>query len=594
MTESHERVRTSPGRRAKIWSGVFWIGLLSLFFGPVLVMNMLQDRDAYYVNADAFQQITPFYRFAPEDPALRDDYINQYYLDCFPLGYKGLYYSYTRLTGDPRPLSKALPYLLLTALLVIAGMAAYRIGGWPAAAVTVAFILSSGIFFDRMQGGLPRAFGFPVAALALLGLILERWKILLVAVILGALFYPAMGFFSGICLGLYLVFKTLYDRQFTRRVLLRRAGILLAAALGGAVLLVPVMLQSGEYGQVLTQADLAEFPELGPEGRYSVADRAFPLRDAPGHLLSRLREVLVGRGLRSPFHEVFGTAGVIAVLALLGVAGAEGARRGFLIRRPRWVWGLGLFAGAMVVGLILSAMFAPYLYLPYRYIQYPGSLLMLFLFVSAFQGLNGWFQKVLPEKWPRAVRANLTPPLVAGGIVLLCVGSIGDLDRRGTWSAHYQRDLLEFLRDETPPGAVVAGWPEGVIETVPYHTRRPALLTYEVHQVFHRDYVLELRERMMLLIDGIMQGEARALRELRDEYEVQYLIVPKVGRGTEKEQVPYYFAPFETRVSELRRSRGPDQPVFLIRQLVEEHPQTVIFEQYDYQVVDLDRLLAAL
>jgi hypothetical protein len=573
---------------------VFWVGLLSVVFGPVLVMNMLQDRDTYYVNADAFQQITPFYRFAPDDPALREDYINQYYLDCFPLGYKGLYYSYTRLTGDPRPLSKALPYGLLAALLVIAGLAAYRIGGWPAAAVTVALILSSGIFFDRMQGGLPRAFGFPVAALALLGLVWDRWKIGLAAVILGALFYPAMGFFSGICLGLWLVFKTLFYQQFTRRVLLGRAGILLGAALAGAVLLVPVMRQSGGYGEVLTQADLAEFPELGPEGRYSTADRAFPLQDAPGHLLSRLREVLVGRGLRSPFHEVFGAGGVIAVLALLGLAGAEGARRGFLIQRPPWVWSLGIFGGAMVVGLILSAMFAPYLYLPYRYIQYPGSLLMLFLFVSAFQGLNPWFQKVLPERWPRAVRANLTPPLVAGGIVLACVGSLGDLDRRGTWSARYQRDLLEFLREETPPGAVVAGWPEGIIETVPYHTRRPALLTYEVHQVFHRDYVLELRERMTRLIDAIMQGEARALRELREEYKVRYLILPKPGRGTEKERVPYYFAPFETRITELRRSRAPDEPVFLIRELVEENPHTVIFEQYDYQVVDLDRLQAAL
>jgi hypothetical protein len=71
---------------------------------------------------------------------------------------------------------------------------------------------------------------------------------------------------------------------------------------------------------------------------------------------------------------------------------------------------------------------------------------------------------------------------------------------------------------ELPADSVIAGWPGKEIDNVPYVSRRAALLTFETHQVFHKQYADVMRKPL-----------ARADR--RDHRDVQRAADPAVGRS---------------------------------------------------------------
>src|SRR5207253_422579 len=102
--------------------------------------------------------------------------------------------------GDPRALSKALPYLLLAVTIGALAVAAARWGKLAGAWTAAALALSSGVFLDRLGGGLPRAFGFPIIALGAAALAHGRLRACAVIVACGAAFYAAPALALGMAL----------------------------------------------------------------------------------------------------------------------------------------------------------------------------------------------------------------------------------------------------------------------------------------------------------------------------------------------------------------------------------------------------------
>ncbi len=92
---------------------------------------------------------------------------------------------------------------------------------------------------------------------------------------------------------------------------------------------------------------------------------------------------------------------------------------------------------------------------------------------------------------------------------------------------------------------LVAGYPSGVIDNVPYVCRRQALLTRETHEATHTAYAEEMRRRMRAFVAAYFAADAAPLARLRDEFGVTHLVVDKSHFGTE---APTYFNPFNAEI----------------------------------------------
>ncbi len=568
--------RLVPAARAH---GGLALGVLALAlgYGPSLTAHLRRAAEPLIFNDDARQQIFPFFSY--HEPGLfPDDYLARYYLDCLPIGYRGLY-TLGALVWDPAALSKVVPYLLLLATLVALGAAARRLAGTFGALLALTLALSSELLLARLAGGLPRAFAFPILALALAGLTLGRARWLVAAVALGAGFYPAAGVVAGLALGLLLFVLPAQDRgdasawSFKRRLL-----VTVGAGLASVVLLLPPLLGSRHYGATLRPADAAQYPELGRGGRYGADDRApfVSFTTAVEQQASALLEPVgqpwsaSARAWATTARDATDPSDTLArELLLASVAlGATvlAARRGAGRR-------LLLLGGAAWAAYLIARPIAPYFYLPQRYAAYPIPLLLLLLLPAAGAGLTTLL--------PQALRARSGPAAGVLWIALLALPAAG----RGSEDAglnvdvRAQAPLFEFLRT-LPKDALIAGWPSD-LDSVPYVAKRKVLISYELHQAFHRDFTEQLRHRMARLIDAYFATELGPLQRLRDELGVTHLLVsPRYFKAP-----PRTFRPFDGWVSAAFR-RGQAKGFELPRRL----EQARVYADERVVVLDLSRL----
>jgi hypothetical protein len=565
------------------WQGVaMWLVLiasLAAMYGPSVAEHVRRALDPGVLNDDARQQIYPFYRYIGEG-LIKDDYIADYYLANLPILYRGLYFIAAKL-GDPVALSKAVPYVLFAVTLGALAAAAARLAGKAAAWGALAIALGASVYLDRMAGGLPRAFGFPLIACALAALVYARPWWLAVLVVLGAGFYPVATAVLGLTLAVWLLVlpasmrSGASDWRLSRRLL-----FVTAVAIASGAILVPTAVAGAQFGPVIPAHATERFPEAGPGGRYFAADRApFPgfWEDAPLYM----KKGLVGSG--EPWvkrsHAWFSEQSslrqdaLFELLVVLVVVGGVGLAR----RRGTMAAPLMALVWAVLVGHLVARFVAPYLYLPQRYLLYALPLLTALLIPSSVVGICELVQGKR--------RPWLVPPLV----VVLVVGLLAAVGGRGSETAGLgvrvrTADPLYAAVARLPKEAVVAGWPKGPIENVPYISHRAALLTWETHQAFHEGFVLEMRKRMHALTDAYFATSPGPLFRLRDDQGVTHLLVDtRHFRGRK----PSYFRPFDERIREKTGHFRPDASEVL-RQL--EH--AAIYRAGSLALLDLRMLTA--
>jgi hypothetical protein len=535
------------------------VGSLAVMYAPGLVEHGRYAWSPHHLNDDARQQIWPFLRHY-DSPQLAGDYIASYYLACLPVGFRALY-RVAAVAVDPRGASKGLPYLQLAIAVLALGAAAQRLGGVAALWGTMALALSTGLLIERLAGGLPRSFGFPLVAVGAAALVHGRPRVLAACVVLGAAFYPPAGLLLGLALAGLLLLPG--DTPPARRL----AALAVTAMLSGVVV-APSVLAARPYGPLIVSSHVAAFPEAGPGGRYGPDDLAEGHRLVPATVTVFAR-ALTGadepwwRGLASrarPFRRA-----LLAVIAGILIAGtARLARHDAAARR------LLLLAGAALLAHEASRLAAPRLFLPDRYVVYPIGVLTLVLLPAAAGALA-----------PRRARGGAAIALTL--LVLLTLGGRGP-GHAGLLAleAGYdgELDALTAALRALPPEALIAGWPDGAMDDVPYLTGRRALLTWETHQAFHAAYVLEMRRRMAALVEAYWAATPEPLRRLRDEHGVTHLLVDRRHFAVP----PTYFAPFAAPVRAAQRALGAAEPESLRQR------GAVVYEGARFVVLDLGRL----
>ena len=589
--------RTQSGKGAVRWGGgyrsiLIWfliVGSLFLMYGDSLRDHVRLATEPSTFNDDARIVIWPFLRYH-DSGLFTDDYFAQYYLDVhMPAGFR-LLYQYGARLWDPRGLSKALPYVLLVLLLGSVGLAVHKISGPAALWGAIGLCLTSGYCLSRMTGGLQRAFGFPVLACAVAALAFGRPRLLAATVCLGAAFYPPAGIVAGVALLMYLFLLPQNDRAGAKDWSLQRRILLTAVTvLVSFLVLMPNAVSGGSYGALILPGESVSFPETGPSGRYQ-------------------------SWISSPSESYWGEARRVAALTLFGAdiwGRTEMVPGRFWPGVTTWIRGdpqsltdtlLVLLWGSLVVGgtgLVVAALqqpavrrillllaattvafFAavhlrPFLYHPARYIEFPLPVLIAVLFPVAAWGWGGVFAKWSGWPWLR--------PAMVVGLCAVCLVGIGN---RGSGRAGYtvsldpDSEVYTFVRS-LPPRAVIAGWPTGPVNNIPYFCARPALITHETHLVHRRLFLMEMRHRMSALVDAYFATETAPLLRLRDELGVTYLLIDR----RHYEEVPAYFEPYNGHIQQAFARVGSNQ-----LQTLEQLQRAAVFQGGPFFVLDLRRL----
>lgn len=587
---------------------------LAVLHAPSLYEYIRLSLDPWIYNDDVRIHIYPFYSYV-DSKLFANDYISRYCLSLSPVGQRFLFAVTTRFC-DPSVLSKLLPCILYLILLAATGLAAFRLGGTVTAVSSLAMVLSSYIFLYHMTGGLPRSWAFPIMSLVAAMLVCGRIYALCALVIFAAAFYPPVAVVCGTALFIALFGLPKTDRGEAKDWKFSKRTSLLIITLGVALLIVLLdapSLQS--YGRRLGPADVAAYPELGPRGRYGFDDRPpFPgvlvaLADAFGRALQGGADAwlpFLREWISNGYH--FGDPASIpfvAVVAFIGLITLAGTFR-LAARDPAARRLLALPAAACVC-YCLAIGLTPLLFLPQRYMIYPIAVLtpllvpaaaaVLFSLPLPFRGRHSRFCMPPPNTSPvglehppppmdsasrgdaSALRSALLPAFIL--VILAFLGGPGGGATGLVIRIDTQRPLYTYMAS-LPEDAVIAGWPDGPLDNVPYLCRRRAFVTFETHQVQHQDYTEEMRRRMRALIDAYFGATRAPLLRLRNDFGVTHLLVDLSHFGPSP---PGYFEPFDlwTRQAHAEVLRKGSEVLRVLQ-------EAAIFQEGRFALLDLKRI----
>jgi hypothetical protein len=200
------------------------------------------------------------------------------------------------------------------------------------------------------------------------------------------------------------------------------------------------------------------------------------------------------------------------------------------------------------------------------------ALLTALLLSTCFAGL---FPPAFDARPLRGVKTLLTGAYVATLLFLLG----GNVPSRigGSIDLRKQEKLFDYIAG-LPSDALVAGWPKGTMDRIPYAARRRGLVTMETHQAFHDAYLLEMRRRMRALIDAYFATSVEPIVALRDQFGVTHLVVERTHFGPKP---PSYFRPFDRWIA-VRRAEARGKEFELPKRIKESrvfsHRQTVLLD----------------
>ena len=559
----------------KIMRSLGWVLLLLasvLVINPLSLWEHIQDSaNPYIFTDDVSQQIWPLFKWR-DSGLFPDDYIADYYLDVYlPQGYVTFMGLLSRVT-DLRAVSKALPYVDYLIVLIAVSMASWRLGRGAATWGSLVLGLGTGVLLFSLVGGLPRSFAYPILSILVLGLVLGKPALLVMATVAGAAFYYVTSVISGLALAIYLLILPSRWRGLDERwTLKRRLGVVALTAVSTLILVTPTLLSGERFGPMVGPDRYEEFPEAGQGGRYQSLRPSGPYPSVIQEPLDSVAGMFwTGDSQASRLwpdsrrwlnrHRNKIATGVILICAL-----------GVLLRRSSpAVLRLMIVPVVSLMGFLLATAWNPYLFIPVRYTTFAAPLVALVLLPVALLEILGR----LP-----LVRGN--PEIAKALTIMACVTWVFFTAGRDSDLALNVRipdediAVYSFL-DEMPGDVLVAGLPGGVVESVPYLSEKSVLYSYETHMVFHEQYMRTMRDRLSHLLEALYAVDLSPLRMLRDDYQVTHLII---------EQDRYaefgYFPPFDEVVQRLvAQSEG--RPVFL-----EEAQQAVVFQHDQTLVLDL-------
>jgi hypothetical protein len=583
-----DRVRIEQAKRWLPWLAMLLVWLF--LFGRGLQTFFRHSSFARTLADDSRIQLPNFYRFA-DSQLFQDDAVGRYHSDGTPDLFRAIY-AFAAQFGDLVPFSKDLGHLLWLVTLAGIFVAVLRLAGKASAFIAICLCLSTDVLLDRVVGGLPRGFGYPVLSWVAAALVCGWPRVLAALAVVGAGLYPPLGPIAGGCLGLLLFVLPKQDRGAARDWSWRRSlAVLAVTGLGTAAISVPLMLRMKPYGELIRPSMAKEFPEIGPGGRVgrtNVATTVPFFREAA--TLATRTVFARGEDLVSPLKRPLRRAPArqqLALSALLLVAAIGFARFG-LRAANSGARRLAVLGVVSYLGHLAGTLVNPALGPPQRFAQFPVPILILVALPVAALGLcpRRWFTSDSSTAWKASV--------VVLALGVLTLGFFGSrAPGRFAQEVILQRSEIGALRAiaKLPRRAVIAGWPDGTIDNVALLSRRATLISFQMYQPYHTRMTKKMRERMRAVLSVYYQPESPdfdALRKLRDDFRVTHFLLEK--RLLRRPPRDLLFEPFR---KDLRRRLSTwkalprSQRRLLGRSRVR---RATVYEDRNFALIDLKKL----
>lgn len=562
--------------------------LAVILFNLAMVAYSFRGDWIWSAEDDVRQSLFPFAR--AQDPGLfPNDLIAVHALAFAPAGYT------LGLNVGARFLDVIIASKLIAIGLAIANVALFL---WIAGLlfrhrsrmfwICLVFASANAYMWFVSLAGMPRSFAIPLSLLAFVAFQRPGRALYIATAVLAGLFSPSVLIF----LGVLAPFKLFEDGVVSIRPRLQvawRQALLFALALGLCATFVAVGQRSvaAELGPTADWSEWQSNPAFQPGGRW------------PGERLRPLQaDLWVLRDRAIPFPDDRMRIIILAILLAAGGASVVRSLRGSgtTEAEPEWraLRAFLAFFAAGIIGRGVATAVALKLYMPDRLLVpvAPATLFALFALAGLLLrrlALHPRFQ-ASPLRW--------APAVGVGALLLVAVpaGGVRRPDARRAMNIHLgsaDRELLTFLRDETPRTALIAGNPV-VLDNVPLFARRSVLVNWETSLPLYPRYYAEVIRKTNALIPAYFTQERSDVDRLRREMKVTHMVVrlsdfeagvrPWTGEFVHG---PAYIQPFtpllQGRIS-AKRSTAP----WLWETL--EHDPAVLFRNSEYLVVDLERL----
>jgi hypothetical protein len=554
-----------------------WASLASAVV--VTVVFVLWFRDWYHGNVpalwdpkiqpdDARTAIFPFHRYEPGAP-LADDPIATEMLEYQPYGYRLIFRLCVPLVGVL--MTTKIVQALLFGVIAISGLVLVQSAraGLGAGILLVFFFFHDQYVQNRILGGLPRGFGFPIATLWLAGAIARRGNVRRASALLAALTYPTALAMVLAAEGLYVVrrlgFPSFYSAW--RRV---RHYVLLVLAC--CVLLAPaVFVGMSKGGPIHTLEQARREPAFS--GRLHVLPFGDPGKEfgmVVSEVYSHYREG------DSPFPEFKATVDAyehevgVAMLALFVILPLMG-----------WSMELGTVARFLAANLVLYALsrfFAFRLYSPERFYSVGMRAVVLVLAASSL----GLVAPGLPTR-ARQIARNLT---AAAALAFVWFG-IGDGVRVPAMGANvdYRQEapLWDFIRTLPKDARIASHISDG--DTIPLFTARATNGTAETLQPWLTLSWKRQKTRAEDTLRALYATDRQTVSAFARKYHVTHLLLNRSRYHDDFRGHAKSFEPFTAFTNVLLAGRSLENLV-----LASPPPSAVVFHFHQWQLVDVAKL----
>jgi hypothetical protein len=514
----------TPTHKTSRTQVIFWF-VLSLTCAVTFGWRGLQTAfsHAYVVQDDARQHIFWMRRFLEPD-LFPNDLIADYFQSIAPWGYQTIYHLAAAIGIDPMVFNKLLPMALGLITTGYCFAVCLQLFPIPAAGFVSTLLLNQSLWYkDDLVSGTARAFMYPLF-LAFLYYLLRRSLLpCLIALALQGLFYP-----SGTVISAGILFVRLWRWDRGKLRLSRDRKDYLFCFLGVSVallVLLPLVLESSQFGPAITVAEARTMPEFADEGRsrfflhspfefWLYADRSgfFPYEWArlpffyfPLLLLSLGFLFLYQLRHPSRFPLLAQLTHNITILPEIGIVST----------------GLYIAAHALLFKL----------YLPSRYSQYSIRFLTAFVGAIAFIVL---LDAVLLRAERRTSRQPAKREFQALILTaLLCISLFfypvllqftgQPLPSIKSYEVGQIPELYKFLSQQPKDTVIASLIPE--TDNLPSFTKRSILVSRESALSYHKGYYTQIRQRAMDLIEAQYSPDIQKVRQFINKYELDFWIV---------------------------------------------------------------------
>jgi hypothetical protein len=107
---------------------------------------------------------------------------------------------------------------------------------------------------------------------------------------------------------------------------------------------------------------------------------------------------------------------------------------------------------------------------------------------------------------------------------------------------------------QLPRDALIAGWPAGPMENIPYLSARRVLTDFQLEMPFHTRFTLDTRRRLDALFEAYFATGPRPIQRLCSEFHVTHLLVDPRHFAQPR---PDYYEPYGRKLAQLFRAAEP-------------------------------------